>query len=70
MTAFATATEEGAAATGEKNPMGRIGREEDIAAATLFLCGYGGSYVTGTVLPLDGGYVVDTGGDDLFPELG
>ena len=70
MTAFATATAEGAAATGEKNPMGRIGREEDIAAATLFLCGYGGSYVTGTVLPLDGGYVVDTGGDDLFPELG
>ncbi len=68
MTAFATATEEGAAATGAKNPMSRIGRPEDIAAATLFLCGYGGSYVTGTTIPLDGGYVVDTGDADLFPE--
>ncbi|MGI9357567.1 MAG: SDR family oxidoreductase, partial [Rhizobiaceae bacterium] len=70
MTAFATATEQGAEATGKMNPMGRIGRPEDIAAATLFLCGYGGSYVTGTTIPLDGGYVVDTGDADLFPELG
>ena len=70
MTAFATASKEGAAATGAMNPMGRIGRAEDIAAATLFLCGYGGSYVTGTVIPLDGGYVVDTGDRDLFPEMG
>jgi len=68
MTAFATATEAGAAATGAMNPMGRMGRAEDIAAAMLFLCGFGGSYVTGTVLPLDGGYVVDTGDRDLFPE--
>ncbi len=70
MTAFATATDEGAAATGAMNPLGRMGRAEDIAAATLFLCGYGGSYVTGTVIPLDGGYVVDTGDSDLFPETG
>ena len=69
MTAFATASEEGAAATGAKNPMGRIGRPEDIAAATLFLCGYGGSYVTGTTIPLDGGYVVYTGDESLFPEV-
>ena len=69
MTAFATASEAGAAATGEKNPMGRIGRPEDIAAATLFLCGYGGSYVTGTTIPLDGGYLVHTGDESLFPEV-
>jgi NAD(P)-dependent dehydrogenase (short-subunit alcohol dehydrogenase family) len=50
--------------------MGRIGRAEDIAAATLFLCGYGGSYVTGTVLPLDGGYAVSTGDAELFPDMG
>lgn len=68
MTAFATGTEEGAAATGAKNPMGRIGRPADIAAATLFLCGYGGSYVTGTTIPLDGGYCVTTGDEKLFPE--
>lgn len=70
MTAFATTSEEGAAATAAKNPMGRMGRAEDIAAATLFLCGYGGSYVTGTVLPLDGGYAVDTGDQGIFPDMG
>lgn len=69
MTAFATATEEGAESTGAMNPMGRIGRAEDIAAATLFLCGYGGSYVTGTTIPLDGGYAVDTGDRDIFPDM-
>lgn len=69
MTAFATASEEGAAATGAKNPLGRIGRAEDIAAATLFLCGYGGSYITGTTIPLDGGYIVHTGDESLFPEV-
>ncbi|MEM1040538.1 MAG: SDR family oxidoreductase [Pseudomonadota bacterium] len=69
MTAFATASEEGANEVGKMNPMGRIGRPEDIAAATLFLCGYGGSYVTGTTIPLDGGYVVDTGDAGLFPDM-
>ncbi len=69
MTAFATGSEAGAAATGAKNPMGRIGRPSDIAAATLFLCGPGGSYVTGTTIPLDGGYLVYTGDESLFPEV-
>jgi NAD(P)-dependent dehydrogenase (short-subunit alcohol dehydrogenase family) len=69
MTAFATASEQGAAATGAKNPLGRIGRPADIAAATLFLCGHGGSYITGTTIPLDGGYLVDTGDESLFPEV-
>ncbi len=68
MTAFATASEAGAAATGAKNPMGRIGRAADIAGALLFLCGHGGSYVTGTTIPLDGGYLVHTGDEMLFPE--
>lgn len=69
MTAFATASEAGAAATGAKNPMGRIGRPADIAAATLFLCGHGGSYVTGSTLALDGGYLVHTSDESLFPEV-
>ena len=69
MTAFATSSEAGVAATSAKNPLGRIGRPEDIAAATLFLCGHGGSYVTGTTIPLDGGVLVDTGGESLFPEF-
>lgn len=61
MTAFATTTDEQAAAVGARVPLGRIGRPEDIAAATLFLCGRGGSYVTGAILPLDGGQSVQHG---------
>ena len=37
------------------------GAPSDIAAATLFLCGKGGSYVTGAILPLDGGQSVQHG---------
>lgn len=61
MTAFATGTEEKAAAVGRGVPLGRIGSPEDVAGATLFLCGRGGAYVTGAILPLDGGIGVETG---------
>lgn len=61
MTAFATASDEGAATVGARVPLGRIGAPSDIAAATLFLCGRGGSYVTGAILPLDGGQSVQHG---------
>ncbi len=60
MTAFATASEEGAAKVGANVPLGRIGNAEDIAAATLYLCGRGGAYVSGAILPLDGGMSVET----------
>ncbi len=39
MTAFATAGDEGARKIGARMPLGRIGRPDDIAGATLFLCG-------------------------------
>ncbi len=68
MTAFATASEEGAAAVGSINPSGRIGKPSDIAGATLFLCGKGGAYVTGAILPIDGGESVSTGRMGLFDE--
>ena len=67
MTAFATGSEEKAAVTGKSVPLGRIGNPDDIAAATLYLCGPGGSYVTGCILPIDGGTHVTTG-PDLFEE--
>ncbi|HKT84725.1 MAG TPA: SDR family oxidoreductase [Novosphingobium sp.] len=38
-------------------PMKRLGRAEDIAGAVIFLCSRGGSYVTGTLLPVDGGLI-------------
>jgi NAD(P)-dependent dehydrogenase (short-subunit alcohol dehydrogenase family) len=67
MTAFATATDEQADKVGARVPLGRIGAPSDIAAATLFLCGKGGSYVTGAILPLDGGQSVQHG-MSLFKE--
>ncbi|MEM9635227.1 MAG: SDR family NAD(P)-dependent oxidoreductase [Pseudomonadota bacterium] len=67
MTAFATADEDTRARVGAQVPLGRVGRPEDIAAAMQFLCGRGGAYVTGAILPLSGGINVETG-PDLFQE--
>jgi NAD(P)-dependent dehydrogenase (short-subunit alcohol dehydrogenase family) len=36
-------------------PLGRWGRPEDVAAAALFLCSPAASWITGTVLVVDGG---------------
>src|SRR5205807_6860098 len=36
-------------------PLGRIGRPDDAAGLAIFLCSRAGSYMTGTVTPLDGG---------------
>ena len=38
-------------------PLGRIGEPADMAGAAIFLCSRAGAYVTGTVLPVDGGIV-------------
>jgi NAD(P)-dependent dehydrogenase (short-subunit alcohol dehydrogenase family) len=61
MTAFATASEEQAAHVGGHVPLGRIGRPDDIAGAALYLCGRGGAYVTGAIIPIDGGQSVQHG---------
>jgi NAD(P)-dependent dehydrogenase (short-subunit alcohol dehydrogenase family) len=37
------------------SPVGRIGRPEDIAAAAVYLASRGTNYMTGAVIPLDGG---------------
>ncbi|MFT5637719.1 MAG: NAD(P)-dependent dehydrogenase (short-subunit alcohol dehydrogenase family) [Paracoccaceae bacterium] len=65
MTEFATGTDEQSAKVGADVPLGRVGTPEDIAAATLFLCGKGGSYVTGAILPLCGGIHLQSG-DNIF----
>ena len=38
------------------NPMGRIGAEGELRTACLFLAAPASSYVTGAVVPVDGGY--------------
>ncbi|HEX3909980.1 MAG TPA: SDR family oxidoreductase [Solirubrobacteraceae bacterium] len=36
-------------------PLGRIGRQDDVAGLTLMLASRAGAYLTGTEIPLDGG---------------
>ena len=61
MTAFATADEGTREKVGHDVPLGRVGRDEDIAGCMQFLCGMGGAYITGAVLPVSGGIQVMSG---------
>jgi NAD(P)-dependent dehydrogenase (short-subunit alcohol dehydrogenase family) len=40
----------------KEQPIGRLGRPEEIAAAVLWLCSPGASFVIGHALAVDGGY--------------
>jgi len=50
-----TLNDEQRAALTSQVPMARLGNVEDIAAAVLFLCGPGASYITGETLHVNGG---------------
>ncbi|MEM7272515.1 MAG: glucose 1-dehydrogenase [Actinomycetota bacterium] len=41
-----------------KHPIGRIGTPEDVAAAIAYLASDEAAFVTGTVLPVDGGFLL------------
>ena len=41
-----------------RTPFGRWGRPDDIGGAVVFLCSENAGFITGTVLPVDGGYSV------------
>jgi NAD(P)-dependent dehydrogenase (short-subunit alcohol dehydrogenase family) len=38
-----------------RSPLQRLGREDDVVGATIFLASRAGSYLTGAVVPVDGG---------------
>lgn len=40
-----------------RTPFGRWGRPEDVGGAVVFLCSEAAGFITGTVLPVDGGYM-------------
>ena len=55
MMAFILDTPEKRAQVEQMVPLRRVGRPDDAAGLTLFLASRAGSYVTGAVIPLDGG---------------
>jgi NAD(P)-dependent dehydrogenase (short-subunit alcohol dehydrogenase family) len=61
MTAFATHDAGMRDKVGKDVPLGRVGRDEDIGGCMLFLCGRGGAYITGAVIPVSGGINVMSG---------
>ena len=64
MNAF-VGTDDKARRTGQLVPLGRIGAPDDIAGATIFLTSRAGRYVTGAIVPIDGGLSVHHGVDLL-----
>lgn len=44
-----------------QTPMGRFGVPKDLIGTTLWLCGKGSAFVTGVVIPIDGGFSAYSG---------
>lgn len=44
-----------------QTPMGRLGRPEELLGAVHWLCSDAASFVTGTVIPVDGGFSIFSG---------
>lgn len=45
----------------DQTPMGRYGKPEDLISSTLYLCNDASSFVTGIVIPIDGGFSAYSG---------
>ena len=56
---WATVTQRSAPSANGNVPLGRFGQPEDIAQAILFLCSPASNWITGTVLDVNGGMLMD-----------
>jgi NAD(P)-dependent dehydrogenase (short-subunit alcohol dehydrogenase family) len=52
-----------------RTPMGRMAEPAEIAKAIVFLAGPGASYITGAVLPVDGGWTAFGAPESALPAL-
>jgi len=56
---WATVTDRAAPSANGNVPLGRFGQPEDIAQSILFLCSPASNWITGTVLDVNGGMLMD-----------
>ena len=56
---WATVTERAPPSANGNVPLGRFGQPEDIAQSILFLCSPASNWITGTVLDVNGGMLMD-----------
>ena len=52
------ATDEEIRAAAKLQPLGRLGSAEDVAKGVAYLASDDAAYITGSILRIDGGYVV------------
>ena len=52
---FASLTEEQRSAITEQVPLGRVAEPDEIAQTVAFLASESAAYITGAVIPIDGG---------------
>ena len=43
----------------DKAPLGRLGRPQEVADVVAFLCSAHSSYITGEVVDVNGGFLID-----------